>query len=181
MQSESFVFREKTDLTCLSQIHLHKMRSHRRLPLLLTSLFSYIILINFFITQNVCIFCSLLSQFTCETLVDPFLMHFIYRYRKFDLGNGIVLVCRCELDAATYGPNGELQMMNIKSLNEWDSRVRLFVVSTFIHIVYWVAVNPFTASAQRVPKPRHFPWPFELTDELLISVMFGSSECGNGS
>lgn len=106
------------------------------MPLLLTSLFSYIILINFFITQNVCIFCSLLSQFTCETLVDPFLMHFIYRYRKFDLGNGIVLVCRCELDAATYGPNGELQMMNIKSLNEWDSRVRLFVVSTFIHIVY---------------------------------------------
>lgn len=45
-----------------------------------------------------------------------------YKYRKFDLGNGIVLVCRCELDAATYGPNGELQMMNIKSLNEWDSR-----------------------------------------------------------
>lgn len=45
-----------------------------------------------------------------------------YKYRKFDLGNGIVLVCRCELDAATYGPNGEFQMMNIKSLNEWDSR-----------------------------------------------------------
>jgi translation initiation factor 3 subunit D len=46
----------------------------------------------------------------------------IYRYRKFDLGNGIALVCRCEHDAATYGPNGELQMMNIKALNEWDSR-----------------------------------------------------------
>jgi len=45
-----------------------------------------------------------------------------YRYRKFDLGNGINLVCRCEFDAATYGPNGELQMMNIKALNEWDSR-----------------------------------------------------------
>jgi len=45
-----------------------------------------------------------------------------YRYRKFDLGNGIALVCRCEHDAATYGPNGELQMMNIKALNEWDSR-----------------------------------------------------------
>jgi translation initiation factor 3 subunit D len=45
-----------------------------------------------------------------------------YRYRKFELGNGIVLVCRCEHDAAAYGPNGELQMMNIKALNEWDSR-----------------------------------------------------------
>lgn len=45
-----------------------------------------------------------------------------YRYRKFDIGNGIVLVCRCEHDAAMYGPNGELQMMNIKALNEWDSR-----------------------------------------------------------
>jgi len=45
-----------------------------------------------------------------------------YRYRKWDLGNGIELICRCEHDAATYGPNNELQMMNIKSLNEWDSR-----------------------------------------------------------
>jgi len=45
------------------------------------------------------------------------------RYRKWDLGNGIELVCRCEHDAATYGPNGELQLMNIKALNEWDSRV----------------------------------------------------------
>lgn len=84
-------------------------------------------------------------------------MYFIYRYRKFDLGNGIVLVCRCELDAATYGPNGELQMMNIKSLNEWDSRVCLFIVFTYIHIVYLVTVNPFATSAQMVPKPRHFP------------------------
>lgn len=45
-----------------------------------------------------------------------------YRYRKWDIGNGIVLVCRCEHDAASNGPNGELQLMNIKSLNEWDSR-----------------------------------------------------------
>jgi translation initiation factor 3 subunit D len=45
-----------------------------------------------------------------------------YRYRKWDLGNGIELICRCEHDAATYGPNNELQMMNIKALNEWDSR-----------------------------------------------------------
>lgn len=51
-----------------------------------------------------------------------------FRYRKWDLGNGIVLVCRCEHDAGTYGPNGELQLMNIKSLNEWDSRVS-FILS----------------------------------------------------
>jgi translation initiation factor 3 subunit D len=45
-----------------------------------------------------------------------------YRYRKWDLGNGIELICRCEHDSATYGSNGELQLMNIKALNEWDSR-----------------------------------------------------------
>ncbi|ESO01694.1 hypothetical protein HELRODRAFT_185703 [Helobdella robusta] len=45
-----------------------------------------------------------------------------YRYRKWDLGNGIELVCRCEHDCATFGPNGELQFMNVKALNEWDSK-----------------------------------------------------------
>lgn len=45
-----------------------------------------------------------------------------YRYRKWDLGNGIELICRCEHDAATYDSTGELQLMNIKALNEWDSR-----------------------------------------------------------
>merc|ERR1712002_761783 len=46
-----------------------------------------------------------------------------YRYRKWDLGNGITLVCRCEHDAAMIGPNGENQFINIKSLNEWDSKL----------------------------------------------------------
>ena len=46
-----------------------------------------------------------------------------FRYRKYKLGNDIELVVRCEHDAVTYGPSGELAMMNIKSLNEWDSRV----------------------------------------------------------
>merc|ERR1712212_1386808 len=40
-----------------------------------------------------------------------------------DLGNGITLVCRCEHDAAMIGPNGENQFINIKSLNEWDSKL----------------------------------------------------------
>ncbi|KAK7113603.1 eukaryotic translation initiation factor 3 subunit D-like isoform X1 [Littorina saxatilis] len=45
-----------------------------------------------------------------------------YRYRKWDLGNDIVLIARCEHDAVMYGPNNDLQFINIKSLNEWDSR-----------------------------------------------------------
>jgi len=49
-------------------------------------------------------------------------------YRKWDLGSGIELICRCEHDAATYGSNGELLLMNIKALNEWDSRVRVYRV-----------------------------------------------------
>jgi len=43
-----------------------------------------------------------------------------YRYRKFDLGDGVELICRCEHDAVTVGSNGETQFMNIKGLNEWD-------------------------------------------------------------
>ncbi|XP_055300380.1 eukaryotic translation initiation factor 3 subunit D [Sitodiplosis mosellana] len=45
-----------------------------------------------------------------------------YRYRKWDLGNDIVLVARCELDAAMQTPNGEPQFLSIKALNEWDSK-----------------------------------------------------------
>merc|ERR1719457_411750 len=46
-----------------------------------------------------------------------------YRYRKFDLGDGINLVVRCEHDAALQTPNGENQFLNIKTLNEFDPRV----------------------------------------------------------
>lgn len=46
-----------------------------------------------------------------------------YRYKKYDLGDGVELVVRCEHDAVTVGSNGEIQFMNIKTLNEWDSRV----------------------------------------------------------
>ncbi|GAB1600484.1 eukaryotic translation initiation factor 3 subunit D-like [Argonauta hians] len=45
-----------------------------------------------------------------------------YRYRKYNLGNDIELIVRCEHDAVMYGPNGDLQFINIKTLNEWDSR-----------------------------------------------------------
>lgn len=46
-----------------------------------------------------------------------------YRYRKWNLGDGINLIIRSELDAVTFGPNEETQYMNIKALNEWDARV----------------------------------------------------------
>lgn len=49
-----------------------------------------------------------------------------YRYRKWDLNNGITLVCRCEHDSVMHGPNGETQFINVKALNEWDSRVITF-------------------------------------------------------
>jgi len=45
-----------------------------------------------------------------------------YRYRKWNLGNDIELVCRCELDAVQQGSNNEIQFVNVKALNEWDCR-----------------------------------------------------------
>merc|ERR1712117_217867 len=45
-----------------------------------------------------------------------------YRYRRWNLGNDLVLICRCELDAVQVGSNNEIQFVNLKALNEWDSR-----------------------------------------------------------
>lgn len=45
-----------------------------------------------------------------------------YRYRKWDLGDGIKLIVRSEIDAASIGPNSETQYLNIKALNEWDTK-----------------------------------------------------------
>lgn len=46
-----------------------------------------------------------------------------YRYRKWDLGNDISLIIRSEIDAITNGSNDEKLYLNIKALNEWDSKV----------------------------------------------------------
>eukprot|EP00794_Sanderia_malayensis_P008906 gene8906-9858_t len=46
-----------------------------------------------------------------------------YRYRKFDLGDNINLIVRCEHDAVLQGPAGENLFINIKTVNEWDSKV----------------------------------------------------------
>jgi translation initiation factor 3 subunit D len=45
-----------------------------------------------------------------------------YRYRKWDLDGGIILVSRSQHDAVMLGPNGETQFVNVKALNEWDPR-----------------------------------------------------------
>ncbi|XP_054168042.1 eukaryotic translation initiation factor 3 subunit D-like [Oppia nitens] len=45
-----------------------------------------------------------------------------YRYRKWDLGDKVELVVRCEHDGVLIGPNGP-QFINIKGLNEWDPRI----------------------------------------------------------
>merc|ERR1711962_816273 len=45
-----------------------------------------------------------------------------YRYRRWNLGNDLNLICRCELDAVQQGSQGEIQFVNLKALNEWDSR-----------------------------------------------------------
>ncbi len=52
-----------------------------------------------------------------------------YRYRKWNLGDGINLVVRSELDGVTHGPNDEIQYLNIKALNEWDSRVKFVKIA----------------------------------------------------
>ncbi|XP_055585168.1 eukaryotic translation initiation factor 3 subunit D-like [Uranotaenia lowii] len=46
-----------------------------------------------------------------------------YRYRKWDLNNGIVLVARCEHDAVSQTPQGDTQFLTLKALNEWDSKL----------------------------------------------------------
>lgn len=48
-----------------------------------------------------------------------------YKYRKWDLGNDISLIIRSEIDAVSTGSNDEKLLLNIKALNEWDSKVRI--------------------------------------------------------
>lgn len=50
-------------------------------------------------------------------------MEFICRYRKWNFGDGIELIVRCEYDVMMFGFNGEEFFINIKILNEWDFRV----------------------------------------------------------
>ncbi|XP_022092608.1 eukaryotic translation initiation factor 3 subunit D-like isoform X2 [Acanthaster planci] len=45
-----------------------------------------------------------------------------YRYRKFNIGDDLDLIVRCEHDAVMMGSGGETQFISIKTLNEWDSK-----------------------------------------------------------
>jgi len=45
-----------------------------------------------------------------------------YKYRKWDLGNNIRLIARTEHDAVVGTSEKDCAFMNIKALNEWDSR-----------------------------------------------------------
>merc|ERR1712209_27827 len=45
-----------------------------------------------------------------------------YRYRKWDLGNNIRLIARTEHDAVFGTSEKDKSYMNVKALNEWDSR-----------------------------------------------------------
>uniref|UniRef100_A0A665TPQ7 Eukaryotic translation initiation factor 3 subunit D n=1 Tax=Echeneis naucrates TaxID=173247 RepID=A0A665TPQ7_ECHNA len=55
-----------------------------------------------------------------------------YRYRHWKLGDDIDLIVRCEHDGVMTGANGEVSFVNIKTLNEWDSRVSL-ILEAFVH------------------------------------------------
>ena len=56
-------------------------------------------------------------------IIHSFLSFFHARYRKFDIGNDLNVIVRCEHDGYTVGTNGEKQFLTIRALNEWDSKV----------------------------------------------------------
>ena len=66
--------------------------------------------------------------FEISRLVFSSILFVSDRYRKFDLGDDINLIVRCEHDAVTQGPSGENIFLNIKTLNEWDSKVSYAVI-----------------------------------------------------
>ena len=45
-----------------------------------------------------------------------------YKYKMWDLGNDIKLVCRCEHDAVSKGPDDKTHFLTIKALNEVEHR-----------------------------------------------------------
>lgn len=72
------------------------------------------------------------NPFVTDDETDGEVASVAYRYRKWDLDNGIVLVARCEHDSVLQMPNGDLQFLTIKALNEWDSKVRQIYLNTNI-------------------------------------------------
>ena len=57
-----------------------------------------------------------------------------------------MLVARCEHDAVMPGPSGEMQYMNVKTLNEWDPRV--CKIGFLLLVPPSIFENGFTMDAQ---------------------------------
>ena len=57
-------------------------------------------------------------------MVKSVLSPHLTRYRRWKLGEDIDLIVRCEHDGVMTGASGEVSFINMKTLNEWDSRVR---------------------------------------------------------
>jgi len=45
-----------------------------------------------------------------------------YRYKKWQLGEDVVLIVRCRHNGVMQTTSGDLQFLSIKALNEWDSK-----------------------------------------------------------
>ena len=98
---------------------------------------------------------------------------FLFRYRKWSLGNDIDLLVRCEHDAAFFGPTGDMQMMNIKALNEWDSRVSHSAIVTYNSKFF--LTNPASWVLSRLILKK---WIQNATPQLIFSVP--SLQCSGG-
>lgn len=60
-----------------------------------------------------------------------------YRYRKWNIGDDLNVIVRCEHDGVISGSNGETQFLNIKTLNEWDTKV-----CSLTYIIYIIVTVP---------------------------------------
>lgn len=79
-----------------------------------------------------------LDVITASSQADGFL--FSFRYRHWKLGEDIDLIVRCEHDGVMTGANGEVSFINVKTLNEWDSRVRGSLRGNWIQS--WLITSP---------------------------------------
>ena len=82
-----------------------------------------------------------------------------YRYRRWNLGNDLVLICRCELDAVQIGSNNEVQFVNLKALNERDSRHSGGVSQCLVRVNYILLIDcRLTGDKSWIPR-EELSWP----------------------
>lgn len=78
-------------------------------------------------TENLCVehqTASLVVTIIKQRSLVSLMACLCFRYRHWKLGEDIDLIVRCEHDGVMTGANGEVSFINVKTLNEWDSRVR---------------------------------------------------------